>query len=483
MYNLLVADDEQLERDAIAFLIKKRNLPFNVFKAKNGKEAITLFKENTIDFVILDIKMPLIDGIEAGTKIREINHKIPIVYLTAWSSFDFAKSAISIGAIEYLVKPLNKGELYKVLDSFIEQKEKENSEKNEELKTVINQFSRSFFASMKHNLVQPDILRKYFNIKENSFYEGVALVVSEVEINNLKKFFGQKDFLNCRFYYFPTADRTTIIAFPRNKKNFFSRLNTNLTKNRFTIAIGSVFTSVDQLSKSIQEASIAYSIAKSNNEKIHEFNHIDEVQLTKSDIDYVLEIEKAIEDINLTKAREIAHKLYDSLVNLDPITRLETYYHNVLILNHAISAKIPFFKMHIPQKSMVEIEIFIYNLIDNSIAAIKSDKKDRYARAFKQIKKEIEINYSKQLTMDYYSAILNMNTKYFSKLFKDYNKISFCDCLTNIRMEKAKDLLLKGNGVKECATRVGYLDSAYFSKVFSQKFKISPSAFKASYEQ
>ncbi len=483
MYNLLVADDEQLERDAIAFLINKKNLPFTVFKAKNGKEAINLFKENNIDFVILDIKMPLIDGIEAGTKIREINNKIPIVYLTAWSSFDFAKSAISIGAVEYLVKPLKKTELYNVLDSFIEQKEKESSDKNEELQTVINQFSRSFFASMKHNLVQKDILRKYFNIKENTFYEGVALVVSEVKINNLKKFFGQKDFLNCRFYYFPTVDRTTIIAFPRNKKVFFSNLKKSLNINKFIIAIGSVFTSVDQLSKSIQEASIAFSIAKSNNEKIHEFNNIDELLLTSSDVDYVLEIEKAVAETNLTKARETAHKLYDSLVNLDPISRLDTYYHNVLILNHTISAKIPFFKMQNPQKSMVEIEIFIYNLIDNSIKAIKSDKKDRYARTFNQIKKEIEINYNKQITMDYYSSLLNMNTKYFSKLFKDYNKISFCDCLTNVRMEKAKDLLKKGKGVRECATLVGYLDSAYFSKVFSQKYKISPSVYKATYEQ
>ncbi|MDC7237299.1 MAG: response regulator [Sphaerochaetaceae bacterium] len=483
MFNLLVADDEQLERDAIAFLIRKKNLPFNVIKAKNGKEAISLFKENTVDFVILDIKMPLIDGIEAGTKIREINNKIPIVYLTAWSSFDFAKSAISIGAIEYLVKPLNKTELYKVLDSFIEQKEKETSDKNEELKTVINQFSRSFFASMKHNLVQTDILRKYFNINENSFYEGVALVVSEVKTNNLKKFFGQKEFLNCRFYYFPTADRTTIIAFPRNKKAFFSKLNNSLTMNRFIVAIGSVFTSLDQLSKSIEEASIAYSIAKSNNEKIHEFNQLDEIQITKSDTNYVIEIKKAIDDTNLTKAREIAHNLYDSLIVLDPITRLDTYYHNVLVLNHEIATDIPFFKMQLPQKTMVEIEIFFYNLIDNAIKAIKSDKKDKYSRIFKQIKKEIELNHSKQLTMDYYSSLLNMNTKYFSKLFKDYNKISFCDCLTNIRMEKAKELLKKGVPVKECATKVGYIDSAYFSKVFSQKYKINPSVFKTTYEQ
>jgi len=78
--------------------------------------------------------------------------------------------------------------------------------------------------------------------------------------------------------------------------------------------------------------------------------------------------------------------------------------------------------------------------------------------------------------------MLNMNTKYFSKLFKSYNNISFIDHLTNIRMEKAKILLIEGNSVKDTAINVGFLDSAYFSKVFNQKFDINPSLYKEAYE-
>jgi len=484
MYNLLIADDEQLERDAIEFLIKKRNLPFNVLKAKNGKEALNIFKSNSIDFVILDIKMPLINGIEAGSKIRELDKKIPIVYLTAWSSFDFAKSAIAIGALEYLVKPINKIELYKLLDRFVEQKQEEKLAKNEELKTVINQFSRSFFASMKHGLIKNEILKNYFNIKDNIFFEGVSLVVSEVNIDNLKFFFEQKEFKNCSFYYFPTTDRTTIIVFPKNKAAFFKQLNNNsntLTR-KITISIGSVFTSLSELSKSIKEASIAYSIAKVNDETIHEFNSIDENILKNSNNNYLIEIENSIFSCDNKRARELAHKLNDSLSLLDKNAFLDSYYQDVLILNHTLSQKIPFFNLQKPHKATVEIEIFLFNLIDSATQAIQDDKKDRYERIFFEIKKNIEVNYNRQLTMDYFSSILNMNTKYFSKLFKNYNKISFIDHLTNIRMEKAKKLLLEGNGVKETAKNVGYLDSAYFSKVFSQKFNISPSLYKQAYE-
>ena len=236
--------------------------------------------------------------------------------------------------------------------------------KNEELKTVVNQFSRSFFASMKHGLINEDILNEYFNIRDSSYFEGVCLIVSEVNINNLKNFFEQKGFFSSRFYYFPTSDRTTIIVFPNSKSNFFKQLkNTSSTKSyNITIAIGRVFSSLKELPKSIREASIAYSIAKSNNEYIHEFNSQDEFFLKNDNSQYLNQIEKEIFDCNNKKAREIAHKLYDSLSLLDKNAILESYYQDALILKHTLSKKIPFFNYQKPQKNIIEIEIFLFNV-------------------------------------------------------------------------------------------------------------------------
>lgn len=488
MYNLLIADDEQLERDAIEYLIQQRKLPFKVYKAKNGKEALYLFNNTKFDFIILDIKMPLINGIEVGKTIREKNKTIPIVYLTAWSSFDFAKSAISIRALDYLVKPINKKELYRVLENFIEKKALDKKNKSEEIKTVINQFSRSFFASLKHGLIDDDNLKQYFNIENTQYFEGVALVVSETNINELKNFFEQDVFFSNKFYYFPSKDRSTIIVILKNKSNFFKKLelfanNLYLKNKEQRIAIGSVFTRLKELPRSIREASIAFSIANINNEIIHEFNVIDENILNTNSANYVSEIESAIFNCDIKNARNLAHRLYDSISQLDQINLLENYYQSALILHHTLTNKILFFRIQKPNKTIHEIEIFMFNMIDNAIIAIESDKKDKYERIFHEIKNEIDINYNKQLTMEYYSTLLNMNIKYFSKLFKNYNKVSFIDYLTNIRMQKAKQLLKEGRGVRESAKAVGYLDSAYFSKVFSQKYNITPSQYKQSYEK
>lgn len=216
---------------------------------------------------------------------------------------------------------------------------------------------------------------------------------------------------------------------------------------------------------------------------MHEYSPDDEKLLTNSNFNYVDKIEDAVINTDLTRARELAHTLFDYLYSLNKEAMLDKYYQCVIILEHNLTKKIPFLKVQRPQKTIVEIEIFIYNLIDSSVKAIISDRENKYKRTFHQIKKEIDLNYSSQLTMDYYASLLNMNTKYFSKLFKDYNKVSFIDYLTKVRLNKAKELLEDGHGVKDSAQRVGYLDSAYFSKVFNQKFNISPSEYKQTHEK
>jgi len=173
MYKLLIVDDERLERDAIELLIKKKKLPFLTFQAQNGKQALEIYKTKEIDFIPMDIKMPGINGIEAGNQIMKINSKALIVYLTAWSSFDFAKKAITLGAKDYLVKPISEEELYETFDHLIQiikERKTEDEKQKSKIRSMLNQFSKSFFISLKHGTIPEETLKTYFNIDGN--YSG-----------------------------------------------------------------------------------------------------------------------------------------------------------------------------------------------------------------------------------------------------------------------------------------------------------------------
>ena len=91
MYKLLIADDEQLERNAIEHILKASTLPLIILKAKNGREAVEIAQSTPFDIALLDIKMPGINGIEAAKRIKEISPHCIVIFLSALNTFDFAQ--------------------------------------------------------------------------------------------------------------------------------------------------------------------------------------------------------------------------------------------------------------------------------------------------------------------------------------------------------------------------------------------------------
>ncbi|KYH28280.1 MULTISPECIES: response regulator transcription factor [Clostridium] len=107
-YNVLVVDDENEIRDAIEIYLKCEGI--NVYKAKDGIEALELISEKDIHLIILDIMMPRMDGIKATFKIRE-SKNIPIIMLSAKSEDSDKILGLNVGADDYVTKPFNPLEL------------------------------------------------------------------------------------------------------------------------------------------------------------------------------------------------------------------------------------------------------------------------------------------------------------------------------------------------------------------------------------
>ncbi len=108
MYNILVCDDEKDIASALEIYLKSEN--YNVITAYNGLEAIEAVKDKTINLVLMDIMMPICDGITAMSKIREISN-IPVILLTAKSEDTDKILGLNVGADDYITKPFNPVEL------------------------------------------------------------------------------------------------------------------------------------------------------------------------------------------------------------------------------------------------------------------------------------------------------------------------------------------------------------------------------------
>jgi len=108
MYNVLICDDEQDIVSAVKIYLEADG--YAVFTASNGKEALEAVEKNEIHLVLLDIMMPLMDGITAMVKIRE-KHNIPVILLTAKSEDTDVILGLNVGADDYVTKPFNPVEL------------------------------------------------------------------------------------------------------------------------------------------------------------------------------------------------------------------------------------------------------------------------------------------------------------------------------------------------------------------------------------
>ncbi|HPE19126.1 MAG TPA: ATP-binding protein [Tenuifilaceae bacterium] len=115
---LLVAEDEEVNYILLEELLEQTGV--NIIWAKDGSQAVELVKTiKNIDAILMDIKMPVMNGYAATMEIRHINSQIPIVAQTAYAFTEDRQKAEAAGCDEYITKPINRDELFGILDKFI----------------------------------------------------------------------------------------------------------------------------------------------------------------------------------------------------------------------------------------------------------------------------------------------------------------------------------------------------------------------------
>ena len=128
MYRVLLVDDEQIERMALAKKIDRYyGDKVEIYHAVNGREAVAMCGEQKNDIVIMDISMPEMNGVMAAKSIRKMDDQCSIIFLSAYDDFEYARNAIKVRALDYLLKPCDMNDLLAVMDTALQKLDKENA--------------------------------------------------------------------------------------------------------------------------------------------------------------------------------------------------------------------------------------------------------------------------------------------------------------------------------------------------------------------
>ena len=113
---VLFVDDEVDFLDTLLKRMRKRRV--NVYGVKSGEDALEWLSDNAADVVVLDVRMPGMDGIETLKAIKKLDPLVEIIMLTGHANLEVARKGMELGAFDYLMKPIDIDELlYKVQDA------------------------------------------------------------------------------------------------------------------------------------------------------------------------------------------------------------------------------------------------------------------------------------------------------------------------------------------------------------------------------
>ncbi len=301
MLKILIADDEKYERDSVISLIEENfKDKLTIAQAKNGREAIEIAEQIRPEIIIMDIKMPGINGIKAIEEIRKTSSTTYFIMLTAYDYFDFAVEAVKLNVKEYLLKPFIRSELINKINDAIESveqkkaKRKSDIEKEEKINNLIGVLENELGYSIINNtleIIDFNMHMEYLDLNfDNAFAISIRILSSNLN-NSLKRRVGEyiNELLKFKYKAIGTYSYTeNLIFFIEIHK--YNDINEEITENinvisdlkreierhfniTTEIGIGYCYSGIDLMNKSYEEANKA--ISYSNESEILHIGKVD----------------------------------------------------------------------------------------------------------------------------------------------------------------------------------------------------------------
>lgn len=533
---LLIAEDELWLRKRLVSTIDWSSYGISeVYEAEDGGEALEIALKEKPDIVITDIRMPELSGIDLMKKLNENSIFSKMIVVSGYDDFEYAQGALRMGAINYLLKPVDEEEL---LDSVKRCVEELKKEKNKE--TVFDKQSAASEMLMEHiyeDLIfetsekRTEELLQKLSRKEIGFpFQSAAVVNMQVRehtffVNDKVKSDMwsvyqwlrrnlQEDCYECQYLYMRGSQIVLLLFGDDPEAKFMERvenwvqlileaLQKELNISLFMAAgdvtddFSGIHRSYEMAQKKIKEkrAEEKRILALRNQETEQELNtRFDDVY---GEYDFKLlikEIRNGDSEKAQTELQAILQSSSRRLQSAD-MMKLQLFYMN--FINRIAGACLPECEAYadeLAMQCMTVMRELIYigsdtivtemwdclkKFVEKLVEVYQKNNGKRKHWMIDQVLQYVEENYNTALSTRDIAGRFFMNTSYFSKLFHEQMGCIFSNYLINVRVEKAKMMLTQTNmKLYDIAEAVGYTNVQYFSTIFKEKEGLTPSAFR-----
>ncbi|WP_158702771.1 response regulator [Paenibacillus faecalis] len=501
MLTILITDDQKEEREGIAFLIQELGFPLKVEFSENGKKALQFLQRQSVDILLTDVRMPLMDGLQLTKEALKIQPHLKVILFSGFAEFEYAKTAISLGVSDYLLKPIHVDAFQDTMEKVIQEITKR--QQINEASTMTQAYVKKHMLFTLVNGVGDRPSWKGVSIDLPDHYDRMLLLEFE------KNFFEHAgpefesfilSLLETPADYINLNGHQSLLLFPEpNTPSRFSyreiaelvhegvletfNLICYVAVNEKPTAIGDLATGLNQLEQLMEYRFFSPdhyvfvenddSLFYSNDSELSDNVILDSIRENLKNRD-IFGVKANIEILCQKYAKQgqfsqlyvkymFSHLYQEITTNHLDMSEVE--------LNHGIEK---IYKAEDIRDIKKIIHEYILRLEEKF-----TDSESSFHRDIAYIKKYIDEHYAEELSLDSLAAKVYLSPHYLSSIFKKHMGCGLNKYIKNVRMQKAKELLTNTHlKVSDISGSVGYRDVSYFCQNFRDFYGRTPEKFR-----
>ncbi|MDP4098205.1 response regulator [Paenibacillus sp. P96] len=521
MPKMVIVDDESIFRKGIAHLVQGFDLDWEVVgEARDGLEALEQVQRLQPDLVITDIRMPRMNGLELQTALAKKAPGTRCIVLSGYNDFKYVQSSIRTGARDYLLKPINKAELYQTLERLLDEWRQNRRAANKDNAL----FKRSMRSQLLLGLVQGSVqlgdteVLEHVGLKlDNS---GLYCMIAELDKESvqeeryrrsdpglftlyLSQFIEEMIRLHFHGYVFNQQNKIVAVICEETSEQAKARIAAaarsmireirNISDITITAGIGNGVADLESLPTAYQQAELAllyrltdggnrvlmYDEAAANKlvwQATQDWD-ISELMITEgSAAGLRQEVQRLVEELSQSGSPELLRQhickfllqCYEMAVNRGVVQAWLGKRDIKKVLEEALSIT-----------SRVDITCYCEELVLSLSAILQQQGRDHITHAVDKVVAYIETHYAEPITLSMMADKVYLNASYLSSLFKARLGCSFVEVLTRRRIREAcRRLAHSSEKIVQIAERTGFANIRHFNRVFKTETGRTPKQYR-----
>ncbi len=486
MKTLLIVEDEKMIRQGIKTMVQRSGVPVEVIiECNNGETALEIIREQKIDVMFTDIRMPKMDGIELVKRMQECEHVPITVAISGYDDFSYAVEMLRNGVREYLLKPIEREQIADIL-----KKLNEEIESQREQQATQRQIG---YQQIKHMLMSDNMAEEELVALEKQYAKQAGNQLADAEYYVCCRNSSKREVQVQECIYLDRVERNDIYIVP------CAVLDTLLQKefSEAYVGISGIHKGIRQLKPAYEEAVSMRRIAYMRNRNLQycdseaeripenliaeaqklltEGSNMQRVQLLGTE--RAEELAKSFKQFFfVARNGRITPQQYEECLKQFFAEVEKTYTSALANVEELLKECKDIWSVDcvdLYEEKLMEFVVLLQEKMNHQFDVNKNTQKMRSAIDY------IETHYADDLNMAVVSNYISMNYSLFSYSFKQYTGSNFVNYLKDIRMREAKKLLTETElKIIEISQTVGYDNEKHFMKLFKNTYGVSPTEYR-----